>query len=115
VLLDDLRTDEGMSWIPRRGWFSYLQVREEARNLTYDLSVGTDGTHPSFVATGLTRFEPDANQLTGFGLERVGDPSWHAWWPELPIGLALALIAGAAGGLAINRRSRQGGTAARGA
>jgi hypothetical protein len=115
VLLDDLRADEGMSWIPQRGWFSYLQVREEARNLTYDLSVGTAGTHPSFVATGLTRFEPDAEQLTGFGLERVGDPWWHAWWPELPIGLALALIAGAAGGLAINRRSRQGGTAARGA
>jgi hypothetical protein len=105
LLLDDLRSDEGMAWVPRDGWFSYLQVREEAQDLTYDLSVGTAGTHPSFVATGLTRFEPDAEQLTGFGLERASDPWWHAWWPELPIGLALALVAGAAGGFVIARRS----------
>jgi hypothetical protein len=112
LLLDDLRSDAGMSWVPQRGWFSYLQVREEAQDLTYDLSVGTAGTHPSFVATGLTRFEPDAEQLTGFGLARAGDPWWHAWWPELPIGLLLALTAGAAGGLVITRR---GAAAARGA
>jgi hypothetical protein len=94
-----------MSWVPSRGWFSYLQVREEAQDLTYDLSVGTAGTHPSFVATGLTRFEPDAEQLTGFGLAREDDAWWDAWWPELPIGAVLALVAGAAGGLVISRRS----------
>ncbi len=111
LLLDDLRSDEGMAWVPRDGWFSYLQVREEAQDLTYDLSVGTAGTHPSFVATGLTRFEPDAEQLTGFGLERTADPWWHAWWPELPIGVAMALVAGAAGGFVIARRPARPGAA----
>lgn len=40
-LLDDLRSDRGMKWIPGKMWLSYLRVLSRAKNLTYDLSVGT--------------------------------------------------------------------------
>lgn len=41
-LLNDLRSDRGMKWIPRKMWLSYLRVDSNAGKLTYDLSVGTD-------------------------------------------------------------------------
>ena len=40
-LLNDLRSDRGMKWIPRKMWLSYLRVQSNAGKLTYDLSVGT--------------------------------------------------------------------------
>ena len=40
LLLDDLRSDEGMEWIPTQGWFTYLKLETEAANVVYDLSVG---------------------------------------------------------------------------
>jgi hypothetical protein len=104
LLLDDLRSDEGMSWVPGEGWFSYLRVEAAAQDLVYDLSVGTAGTRPSYVATGLTRFEPDAAQLRGFGLEPVDRPWWHAWWPVALAGMAFATVAGGTAGLVVTRR-----------
>jgi hypothetical protein len=104
-LLDDLRSDEGMAWVPDDGWFSYLRVSAAAQDLVYDLSVGTDGTSPSFVATGLTRFEPDTRQLRGFGLEPTAGSPWHGWWPAAVAGAVLAAGAGAAAGLIVSRRA----------
>lgn len=40
-LLDDLRSDKGMEWIPAKMWLTYLRVDSNAGKLTYDLSVGT--------------------------------------------------------------------------
>ena len=45
-LLDDLRSDKGMKWIPSKMWLTYLRVDSEAGKLTYDLSVGTKATGP---------------------------------------------------------------------
>lgn len=41
-LLNDLRSDRGMKWIPSRMWLSYLRVDINAGKLVFDLSVGTE-------------------------------------------------------------------------
>jgi hypothetical protein len=52
-LLDDLRSDGGMSWIPATGWLSQLRIDANASLLTYDLAVDVQGHSPSRVAAGL--------------------------------------------------------------
>ena len=42
-LLDDLRSDKGMGWVPDEMWLSYYLVDLNARNLTYDLAVDASG------------------------------------------------------------------------
>lgn len=42
-LLDDLRSDKGMKWVPEAMWLSYLRIQMNARNLTYDLAVDASG------------------------------------------------------------------------
>ncbi len=54
TLLDDLRADAGMSWIPRSAWLTKLQVDSAAADLRFDLAVDTSGeNNPSLVAAGL--------------------------------------------------------------
>ncbi len=56
-LLDDLRSDKGMDWVPQSMWLTYLKLFAPAGLLTYDLAVDAHGTgHPSPVAAGLTPF-----------------------------------------------------------
>ena len=74
-LLDDLRSDENMEWIPQEGWFTHLALEVEAQELVYDLAISVDGDFPSFVDAGLTRFEPTEQQLTDFGLRRNTSPT----------------------------------------
>ena len=52
-LLDDLRSDAGMSWIPANGWLSQLRIDTNAATLSYDLAVDVQGHSPSRVAAGL--------------------------------------------------------------
>ena len=53
-LLDDLRADEGMSWVPRSAWLSKLRVQGPAAAITYDLAVDASGRGaPSRIAAGL--------------------------------------------------------------
>jgi hypothetical protein len=42
-LLDDLRSDKGMGWIPSEMWLMYLQVDLNARKLVYDLAIDASG------------------------------------------------------------------------
>jgi hypothetical protein len=59
LLLDDLRSDDGMSWVPRSAWLTKLQVNSSAADLTYDLAIDASGANrPSPVAAGLAL--PDA-------------------------------------------------------
>jgi len=53
LLLDDLRSDKGMDWIPQSGWLSKIAIDASASQLTYDLAVDAKGTSPSRVAAGL--------------------------------------------------------------
>lgn len=53
LLLNDLRADEGMAWIPRSAWLTKLRVDARAADLTYDLAVDASGSGiPSRVAAG---------------------------------------------------------------
>ncbi len=54
LLLDDLRSDVGMEWVPQHMWFTYLQVEAEAADLDYDLAISPDErTLPTLADTGV--------------------------------------------------------------
>ena len=63
-LLADLRSDEGMSWVPDEMWLTYLQVGVEAAELDYDLAVSPDAsTLPTLTDTGVEA--PEARPVSG--------------------------------------------------
>ena len=54
LLLDDLRSDAGMGWVPDSAWLTKLEINSSAADLQYDLAVDTtDARSPSRVAAGL--------------------------------------------------------------
>jgi hypothetical protein len=58
-LLDDLRSDRGMSWIPSRAWLSKVTIDASAGQLTFDLAIDPTGSHrPSRVDAGLAMPAP---------------------------------------------------------
>jgi hypothetical protein len=94
-LLDDLRSDVGMEWVPQDMWLSYLQVDTPAGELDFDLAASTTPeTAPSLVDAGVT--PPDAIPLS------AGDDGTTVW----------PLLAGAGAGLValvlVIRRTRPG-------
>jgi hypothetical protein len=52
-LLDDLRSDKGMGWVPEMGWLTKIGINASAGQLSYDLAISANGTIPSRVAAGL--------------------------------------------------------------
>jgi hypothetical protein len=55
-LLDDLRSDKGMEWVPQQSWLTYLRIGEQTENLRYDLAMDVTGAGaPSRVWAGLER------------------------------------------------------------
>jgi len=65
-LLNDLRSDAGMGWVPTNGWLSQLRIDTTAATLSYDLAVDAQGHSPSRVAAGLET--PGAGDPTPFAL-----------------------------------------------
>lgn len=58
LLLDDLRSDVGMDWVPEDMWLSYLTLDAPAAELDYDLAVSTrPGVTPSPVDAGVPAVE----------------------------------------------------------
>lgn len=52
-LLDDLRRDDRMSWVPDRMWLTFIDVNTRADQLTHDLSIDASGYgHPDPIAAG---------------------------------------------------------------
>jgi hypothetical protein len=61
LLLDDLRSDEGMSWVPGQAWLTKLEVNAQVKDLKYDLAVDASGQDaPSARAAGLALPLPPA-------------------------------------------------------
>ena len=53
-LLDDLRSDRGMEWIPSEAWLSKVAVDASASQIGYDLAIDASGAaNPSRVDAGL--------------------------------------------------------------
>jgi hypothetical protein len=53
-LLDDLRKDAGMDWVPQSGWLTKLSVNSSVSSLKYDLAIDASGFgQPSFAMAGL--------------------------------------------------------------
>jgi hypothetical protein len=64
-LLDDLRSDKGMEWMPDKAWATYLRVGEEPSQLRYDLAIDAAGTGaPSPVMAGLEAPAPATTTTT---------------------------------------------------
>jgi len=60
-LLDDLRSDKGMEWVPQQMWFTYLRIAEQSGNLHHDLAIDKYGdAAPSRVMAGLEAPLPEA-------------------------------------------------------
>jgi hypothetical protein len=51
-LLDDLRSDKGMHWVPDEMWLTHLQVRARAGQLRGDLAVTTGVFLPAWAGVG---------------------------------------------------------------
>ena len=52
-LLDDLRSDRGMEWVPKDGWLTRIAVDAAALQLSYDLAIDASGQGvPSWVQAG---------------------------------------------------------------
>ena len=80
VLIDDLRSDKGMKWIPESGmWLSYLKIDAAAADLDHDLAIDPTGLGtPSEVAAGLVLPEEITEAARG-----------NPWWSWI---LAAALV-----------------------
>jgi hypothetical protein len=65
-LLNDLRRDQRMGWIPDRMWLTYIDVNQRARDLTHDLAIDASGFgQPDPVAAG---FPPAGRPFDTSGL-----------------------------------------------
>jgi Uncharacterized protein conserved in bacteria (DUF2330) len=70
-LLDDLRSDDRMEWVPESAWLTRLDVNSSAAELAYDLSVDANGGIPSRIAAGLDPAEAPL-QINAFGIGGAG-------------------------------------------
>jgi hypothetical protein len=81
-LLDDLRSDKHMGWVPDDMWLSYLKLDAPTSDLDYDLAISAhEHSLPSLERAGVTA--PDAFPLDPPG---PGTPLWP---------LVLGVVAGA--------------------
>lgn len=84
LLLDDLRSDKGMEWVPQKMWLSYLQVDSPAKNLNYDLAISANkDTLPTVERAGIAA--PETRTITP-------PSSAKRLWP-IGAGLASGLVA----------------------
>jgi hypothetical protein len=97
ALLDDLRSDKGMVWVPTSSWLTFLRVDASPADLTYDLAVDASGNgQPSRLAAGL----PAAGSGDGAG-------SGGSRWPLVAgVGVGAAALVGGGAVILARRRER---------
>ena len=89
-LLDDLRSDVGMEWIPQSGWFTHLSLAADSEDLMYDLAIGVDGKSPTLEDAGLAPLGGD-HPAAPIDLELVHE---HPAGPSVGLIVGLAAAAG---------------------
>nr|MBA2626137.1 hypothetical protein [Acidimicrobiia bacterium] len=95
LLLDDLRSDQGMGWVPEDMWFSHLSLDTRAEDLDYDLAVSTTpGTRPSLAMAGV----PEGQSRP------VDDDTGLPWVPMAAVTGAVVVFAA----VVLARRDRAG-------
>jgi hypothetical protein len=58
-LLDDLRADDGMAWVPDSAWLTQVRINSNVADLRYDLAIDASGLgKPSSIAAGLETVQP---------------------------------------------------------
>jgi hypothetical protein len=107
ALLDDLRSDRGMDWVPQKAWLMKVAVDARAVDLRYDLAVDASGVgRPSLVAAGLERPAPPAADVGRASVVFAGLPAEGGAWA---VGVLLVLVV--AGGASAWMRRGRGGSA----
>jgi hypothetical protein len=84
LLLDDLRADAGMGWVPDEMWLTYLQLDVGAGDLDYDLAASArPDVRPSLSDAGVTAPE----------VRPVADDGVGAWPLASGMGAGVAVLA----------------------
>jgi hypothetical protein len=84
-LLDDLRIDKHMGWVPTHMWFTYLRLHANAGDLKYDLAIAaTPGALPSLKAAGVDAAHAQI-------INAKVDHAWVAWMVALSVGALVFL------------------------
>jgi hypothetical protein len=98
LLLDDLRSDKDMGWVPAHMWFTYLQLDVPAAQLGYDLAISDQpNAVPRLIDTGITAAA--ARPVV------APEPGW-AIWPLVAAGIAGVLTFGIVAMIEHERRRR---------
>ncbi|MGQ0823467.1 MAG: DUF2330 domain-containing protein [Actinomycetota bacterium] len=95
ALLDDLRSDVGMEWLPSSMWLTYIQLDADAGDLDYDLALAThDHALPALIDAGVT-----ASQARPLTLPDTGPTLW-------PLLLGVTVAGGAFVAVGASERGR---------
>ena len=82
-LLDDLRADKGMEWVPDQGWLTYIKIDTPAGRLTHDLAASVNPiVPPSKLDAGITTTSELLNTLS---------PRQNRWLVPTVIAATLAI------------------------
>jgi hypothetical protein len=89
-LLNDLRSDAGMEWVPQTAWLTEVGIGGRVSDIQFDLAIDPTGTTtPSAIAAGLERPVPDG--------------STQPEQPIAPVAAAVTLVAAVTGFRAFRR------------
>jgi hypothetical protein len=106
-LLDDLRSDKGMGWVPSSMWFTYLKLDVPAGQLGYDLAISDQpNAVPRLIDTGVS--------ATAARPVVVSTGGWAAW-PLVAAMITGVFTFGAASLLGRRRKHHASGGPAAGA
>ena len=84
TLLDDLRADKGMEWVPQQEWLTYIKIDTPAGRLTHDLAASVNPLRaPLKIDAGIASTNDVINTLTS--------PPRSSWIVPAAIAVTVAL------------------------
>lgn len=84
ALLDDLRADKGMEWVPQQEWLTYIKIDTPAGQLTHDLAASVNPFQPPLKTdAGITATNDLINTLT--------NPRHGSWLVPAAIAATIAI------------------------
>jgi hypothetical protein len=91
LLLSDLRSDQGMEWIPEDAWLTKVRINAAAPDINFDLAIDAGGGLPSLVdagfeASGTTEVLWATSRAVGPLVLIIGLPMLMAWFAASVIG-----------------------------